>query len=272
MQLKTLINKSWYGSIGYIKSVHTLEDLARYLLYNEQVLKEYQGIVVAYNCADDVDASVKQDVETLWTSFFKEKPVTVLFNSVNRGPNFGYCDLDDMIFEFCKQSSIKWLCKSADDMILMPQILDLEVDDDCDFYYTTSVGYSALYEPYKVTVEKVYDTDEYFYPQTNFYFIDVEKVDYLNDKDHVNEIYNHVQNIEGYNGKAWEYGFRGCEVLLKESVERSNLKAANLITREVFAQLLVLIRNYKIVDPSHKQIMIQGICHMPDLNEQIISI
>jgi hypothetical protein len=31
--------------------------------------------------------------------------------------------------------------------------------------------------------------EEDFYPQTNFYFINVEKTDWLNNKNHIDEIY-----------------------------------------------------------------------------------
>ena len=265
MLLKELINKSYYGTIGYIAKEEDLEVLEQYILYNLPVLQEHIGIIVATNYGEDL----QQANADLWKKYFPE--VVILDLKVNRGPNFGYCDLDDMLFDYCKDNNIEWLCKSANDIIIQESILDKKIKE-ADFYYTTSVGYSALFEPYTITVNKVYNTAEYFYPQTNYYFINVSKVDYLNDKQHVDEIYNKVQEIEGYDGRAWEYGFKSCEVLLKESVERNKLSYFNLIVPEKFTILLNTIKQYQIHDPSHKNIMLDGICHYPYINEQVIEI
>lgn len=118
--------------------------------------------------------------------------------------------------------------------------------------------------------------DEYyikcFYPQTNFYFINVSKTDYLNDKRHINKIYNKIQNLPEYNGKAWEYGFKSCETLLSECVNRNNLLKYHLIPQEKYNILLQLLKNYNIHDSSHKNIMVEGICHFHYNNQQIIEL
>ena len=49
MNLKQLINKSVYGTIGYIGSQDDIDVLESYILYNLPVLKEYKQIVVATN-------------------------------------------------------------------------------------------------------------------------------------------------------------------------------------------------------------------------------
>ena len=49
MNLKQLINKSIYGTIGYISSQNDLDLLEQYILYNLPVLKEFKQIVVATN-------------------------------------------------------------------------------------------------------------------------------------------------------------------------------------------------------------------------------
>jgi hypothetical protein len=265
MNLKQLINKSVYGTIGYISSQDDLDLLEQYILYNLPVLKEYKQIIVATNYG----SSLQNENAQLWKKYF---PTCVTLDSeVNRGHNFGTADLDDLLFDYCKLYNIEWLCKSANDIIFEESISDKEIEE-ADFYYTTSVGYGALFPPYEVSEKKVYDIYEYFYPQTNFYFINTFKCDYLNDKQHINEIYDKTKSIADYNGKAWEYGFRSCEFLLKECVERNNLLKYNLIPREKFNILLKLISQYQIHDPSHKNIMIEGICHYQFSNEKIIII
>lgn len=267
MNLKQLINKSVYGTIGYISSQDDLDLLEQYILYNLPVLKEFKKIVVATNYKDSSNTNLILKNNKLWESYFPN--CSYINNPTNRGHNFGTADLDNLIFDYCKLYNIEWLCKSANDIILQESILNKEIEE-ADFYYTTSVGYGALFPPYEVSEKKVYDIYEYFYPQTNFYFINIFKCDYLNDKQHINEIYDKTKSIADYNGKAWEYGFRSCEFLLKECVERNNLLKYNLIPREKFNILLKLISQYQIHDPSHKNIMIEGIYHYQFSNEKII--
>ena len=45
MNLKQLINKSTYGTIGYIASEDDLTRMEQYLLYNLKVLKEFEHII-----------------------------------------------------------------------------------------------------------------------------------------------------------------------------------------------------------------------------------
>jgi len=49
MLTKELINKSTYGTIGYISSQEDIDTLEQYLIYNLPVLKEFKHIVVATN-------------------------------------------------------------------------------------------------------------------------------------------------------------------------------------------------------------------------------
>jgi hypothetical protein len=131
------------------------------------------------------------------------------------------------------------------------------------------IGYGGMVN-YNFDFDKIIEED--FYPQTNFYFINVSKTDYLNDKEHVNEIYNKVQTISDYNGRAWEYGFRSCEALLKECTERNNLPKYSLVSKETYSILLETIKSQHIHDSSHKNIMIEGICHFPYPEQNIIKI
>jgi hypothetical protein len=264
MNLKTLINKSWYGTIGYISSQDDINLLEQYILFNIPVLKEFKNIIVATNYKNYPEF-VEENTQ-LWKKYFPNCIIIDL--EINRGPNFGYCDLDDAIFDYCKENNIEWLCKSANDVIFQESILDKEIKE-ADFYYLNGIGYGGMIK-YDFNFDKIIDKD--FYPQTNFYFINVSKTDYLNDKEHVNEIYNKVQIIPDYNGKAWEYGFRSCEALLKECIERNNLSKYSLVLKEKYSILLEIIKSQHIHDSSHKNIMIEGICHYPYPKQQVIYI
>ena len=49
MNLKQLINKSVYGTVGYISSQEDIDLLESYIIYNLPILKEFKHIVVATN-------------------------------------------------------------------------------------------------------------------------------------------------------------------------------------------------------------------------------
>jgi hypothetical protein len=83
----------------------------------------------------------------------------------------------------------------------------------------------------------------YFYPQTNFYFINVSKTDYLNDKEYIDKTYNETQLLDNYNGKIWEYiQDWSCEYFLIDCVKRNNLSKYHLIPSKTYIKLLELVQ------------------------------
>lgn len=263
MTLNQLINKSVYGTIGYISSQDDLDLLEQYIVYNLPVLKEFKQIVVATN----FDSSLQKENTQLWSKFFPNS--IILDSKINRGHNFGTADLDNMVFDWCKENNEEWLCKSANDVILQDSILNKEIEK-ADFYYLNGIGYGGMI-PYNFNFDKI--INEEFYPQTNFYFINVSKTDFINDKIFLDETYKYTQNIPNYNGKIWEYIKEwSCEAFLKKCVERNNLSKLHLIPLEKYRILLQIVKNNIIHDCSHKNIMIEGICHFQYSNQQIIEI
>ena len=83
----------------------------------------------------------------------------------------------------------------------------------------------------------------------------------------------HTQNIPDYNGKIWEH-IKGwsCEGFLKECVKRNNLSKNHLVSKKKYIMLLQHIISSNTHDPSHKNIMIEGICHYAFPNKNIIQI
>ena len=263
MILKNVINKSWYGSIGYIKNLDSIDTFNSYLLYNKPILDEFKGHIFAFTY-DDLDCKYLLE---LITSLYPRAQIILL--EKNRGHNFGTTDLDNAVFDKCKEYNIEWLCKASNDIILQPEVLDIPIEE-ADFYYMNGIGLGGMVK-YEFNNKRIINED--FFPQTNFYFINVSKTDYLNDKEYIDKTYNEIQNIPNYNGKVWEY-IKGwsCEDFLKQCVERNNLSKHHLVSQKIYIKLLELIKQNQIHDCSHKNIMIEGICHFQYPNNNILII
>ena len=235
----------------------------QYILFNLPVLKEFKNIIVATNYG----INLQQQNTELWKIYFPD--CIIVNNSTNRGHNHGYTDLDNIVFDYCKENNIEWLCKSANDVVFEESILNKEIGD-ADFYYMNGIGVGGMVN-YNFDFDRIVKED--FYPQTNFYFINVSKTDYLNNKEYLDETYNKIQTIPDYNGRIWEY-FQGwsCEDFLKQCVERNNLSKEHLISEDKYRILLNVVKDYNVHDCSHKNIMIEGICHFPYPEQQIIEI
>ena len=259
MILKDIINKSWYGSIGYIENRDSIDTLGSYLLHNKPVLDEFEGHIFAFTYKDLDDEYLEKTISSLYPD------ALILYLEENRGHNFGTADLDNFIFDTCKELEIEWLCKASNDIILQPEVLELPIQE-ADFYYMEGIGYGGM-------VNWDFDFDKiqngYFYPQTNFYFINVSKTDYLNDKEYIDKTYNETQLLDNYNGKIWEYiQDWSCEYFLIDCVKQNNLSKYHLIPPKTYIKLLELVKQQQIHDCSHKNIMIEGVCHYqyPDKN------
>ena len=264
MLLKEIINKSYYGIIGYVSSLDDISKIEQYINYNLPVLKEFKNILIATNYSNlELNISYHQ----LWKSYFHD--CVLIDSKINRGHNHGNADLDNIVFNYCKDNNINWLCKSAVDIIIQESLLNKEVEE-ADFYYLNGIGYGGMIK-YNLEFNKIISED--FYPQTNFYFINVSKCDFLNNKEYLDETYNHIQTLPEYNGKIWEYIDEwSCEDFLKQCIKRNNLSTYHLIPLKKYTMLLQLIKDNNIHDPSHKNIMIEGICHFQYNNQPIIEI
>jgi hypothetical protein len=260
MLLIKLINKSAYGVISYISSEQDLETLERYILYNLSVLTQFKQIIVATNYKD---LALQGANKILWEKYF---PNCVRIDSgINRGHNHGNADLDNLIVDYCKKKKIKWLCKSANDVIIDELIIHREVGN-ADFYYLNGIGYGGMVK-YGFDFDRIVAED--FYPQTNFYFINVSKIDYLNDKEYLDKTYKQIIDTPDYNGRIWEYisGW-SCEDFLKQCVQRNKLTKEHLLMQDEYLKLLHIVKEFNIHDCSHKNIWTGDVCHFayPDQN------
>jgi hypothetical protein len=263
MVLKEVINKSVCGAMGYISSQEDLDTLEQYIVYNMSVLKEFKQVIIATNYG----SPLQNENSNLWKKYF---PNCILLDSkLNRGHNHGYTDLENSIFDWCKENNKEWLCKISNDVIIQETILEKKIEE-ADFYYLNGISYETLYLN-NFDYKQIYD--KHFYPQGNFYFIDISKCDFISDKTYLDETYEYIKTIPNYNGKIWEY-VKGwsCEDFLKNCVERNNLSKFYLLDEFTHNKLCNAIKLNQIGDPSHKNIMIEGICHFQFPNHPVIEI
>jgi hypothetical protein len=266
MKLKELINKSYYVANGFIDSIESLDTLEQYILFNLNVLKEFKGIVIVTTYKDSYSKLVAINTN-IWNKYFPD--CYLIDMDVNRGHSFGIADAETELINYCKEQGIDWVCKSSNDVVFKDSILDKEIGE-ADFYYLEGIGMGGM-EMFNYDFEKI--KQEYFYPQTNFYFINVSKIDYIYDTKYINKTYEYTQMIPDYNGRVWEYieGW-SCEDFLKQCVQRNNLVKEHLISKEKYNTLLNVVKDYDIQDPSHKNIMVEGICHLQWPNKPIFNV
>jgi hypothetical protein len=263
MNLKQLINKSIYGTIGYVSSQDDIDLLESYILYNLPVLREFKQIVIATNYSSSLQAKNEQ----IWRKYFPN--CIILDSPINRGHSFGTADLDNLVFNWCKKNNEKWLCKGANDIIISELILEKQIEK-ADFYYLNGISYEDLYLN-GFNYEKIYN--QHFFPQTNFYLIRIDKIDYIYNNEYIDKMYQYILSIPDYTNKIWEYFPEwSCELSLKGCVERNKLKKYYLLNKNKHNILCEIINVHKIGDPSHKNIMINGICHFHYPHHQILEI
>lgn len=250
--LKELAKDATYGTVGYIGTEEDLETLEQFILFNLPVLTCFNKIIVSTNYRE---LSFKKETNTIWKRYFPE--CILIDNDVNRGPAFGTADLDNLIFNHCKNSNTEWLFKSSNDVLITENFLEKKVPL-ADFYYYIGISYEDLY-----LNSFDYSKIQYkFFPQTNGYFINVQKCDYLVTQNFLDETFKQVSLIKNYNNKPWEYieGW-SCELFLANCVMRNNLSKHYLLSEEKHNKLCRLIEMLKIGDPSHKNIWVDGLCH-----------
>lgn len=265
MVLKELINKSTYGTIGYISSQDDIDMLESYILYNLPVLKEFKQLIIVTNYKSY--PNLVEENNQLWKKYF---PDCILINlKVNRGHSFGIADSENVIIDYCKENNIDWLCKASNDVILQEKILNKQIEK-ADFYYTNGISYLDI-SSCSFNYNKVYN--DHFFPQTNFYIIKVSEIDYIYDKKYIDDTYQFMLTIPNYSNKIWEYIPEwACELFLKRCVERNNLTKYYLLDINTHNKLCETVIMYKIGDPSHKNIMIEGVCHLQYPDQNILEI
>ena len=261
--MKDLLKKCVYGTQGYIASQEDIDKVESYLKYNLDIISIFSKVIVATNYGGDY----QRQYSAMWKKYFPE--VILIDLEKNRGHSHGYLDLENAIIHYCKNNNIKWLCKVQNDTILTPDIFKYDLPPS-DFYYINGFSMETLHN-YQYDFE-MFNMD-WFFPQGVFYIINVGKVEHAHDETYLDECYDQIQNIEGYNNKIWEYipNFE-CEKFIAKLATQNNMTTHHLLGKELYNKLFNLVKLNRIGDPSHKNIMIQGICHFHFPHDPVLEI
>jgi hypothetical protein len=258
MKFREVAAGSVYGGISYLSGPADLERLERHIVHNLPLLGQFEGVVVATNYGSAEASELAAANRALWR---RHVPGCVLLDSpLNRGHSIGTADLDNLLFDHCKTTGARRVCKSAVDVLLDAPLLDLDVEE-AQFHYLNAVSYDALAE-HGFDLEP-FTGPGFFFPQTNFYVIDVQATDHLVDKDFLDRSWAYVQRIPDYDGRIWEHVPRwSCEQLLRKCVRRNRLTRRHLLSEAQWGEVLSLVLDRHITDCSLKNVAVNGICHL----------
>lgn len=266
MTIRDLIkDNAAFGCIATIRGEQDIEKMRSYISYNLPVISQFKEVVFAVNWAD----SCRLPTINAYFNVIKEliPNPELIAEPVNIGHTLGTMQLDNYLVKYCKQNNIKWLFKSTEDVTIESSFLDKEIPE-ADFYYFNGIGYGGMVK-YDFDFDRIIKED--FYPNTNFYIINTEKIDHLYDEEMIEEAFDHISTIKDYSGRIWEYlpGF-SCEGKLAEIVD--TLDKHHLISDHIYRELLRIVKLYEIHDNSHKNIQLSGVCHFHNPNEGVIII
>ena len=120
-------------------------------------------------------------------------------------------------------------------------------------------GYEGMV-PFNFDYDRI--IDEAFFPQTNFYFINVFKTDFINDKKYIDKTYEYSLDIPDYNGKIWEYTIAtdALRLIGQHDPSRFEKSGANFLTIDeeasgvIDAQSILGPGMFLLVDQAHYSI------------------
>ena len=150
-----------------------------------------------------------------------------------------------------------------DHVVILEEVYDLELNDDSDFYYTNGIGTQRCLE-WENDIELI--ANQTFFPQTNFYFLDVSKIDYIYDLENVKQ--KHLDYEENDKQKSNGY-FVCCEDETGKMATRNNLKMSDIIPKDKFKLLIQRVIYNTIIDPSFKNLSTCGILHYQYVNQPV---
>lgn len=277
MFLSNLVSKSSFCSVGCISKTDDIQNLKKYIKFNENVISKFPKVIIVHTKADHISDEDFNKYNQVWFKFFGDK--VILIQRPNFGYTFGFIDLDKTAIEISKKNGFDYTWKSTNDVLITTNIFNVQKNEDENFLFLQGHGLAGMAK-YKFNEEiatNSFKDDGYesFFPQVNF-FITTTKTDELVDDKLFFDLYNKYLNDPEFSktDRNPSYKYAACEDTLAKFVYRNKLKCKHLIGKESYKKLLKFVISFKVIDPSHKNIFFKecGICHLHFPNEQVIEI
>lgn len=285
MKLSQIIPESVFGTIGTIKDENSIQIDGAIMIVNKHILDRFKNVIISLNSAPGVSAEVVSDYKIKCQEILPN--AIILYSQHNRGHMFGTIDLEESILIYLKHNflDVKYLWKSMNDVMIGSGILEREYKE-AGFYYLPGFSYESIAISNKQHNIKTDEDYVKFYksvvkhPQTTLFIADVTSVSRLYGWGFLDLSGSYFrQKEENPSLKPWEISTEGynidkfdCEHMIGETL--SHLSNECLITDDEFMNLINLVDQNKIADPSHKNIMFKeiGVCHFHDTSSGVYMI
>ena len=256
MRFKELVNKC--DAIvfpAYIADENDLHRINHLQMMNDKFNKLFPNTIICINYRNSyVRNKCKKQAEKLFNFHFNN--VSYIHNKINYENVRSLCEQEETLIQECKSRGYNYICKTMDHVIILEEALDILLDKNKDFYYTCGIGAQRCIEKNN-DVNHIYETE--FFPQTNFYFLNVSKIDYIYDLKEVEE--KHLE-WEADNSVCPNGYFICCEDQTAKMALRNNLNKQDIIPEDKFKELIQNVIDKRIADPSYKNLSTCGIIHL----------
>ena len=281
MKLKDIISKTLLCFTATLtENKHVAKTMA-YCKLNDSWMDKFNNIVFSCNGEERLPKALAEEFANTY-----DITPSLLFSPENLGHSFGKLDLDRQIFEFAqKQKDIEYVIILSMDVIANASLLDIELDQSCDFFYLNNIGYNDVQQySSKEEIVKLMMNHTYFRPQVNFYIYRNHLCEWMPNKNHIiqtkdeyiNQNETELPEIseETQDLLAVDSGFP-CESYLAEAVLSHELTKQNLLSEEDTIKLINFIDEYQYLNGAHKNVLftnVGGICHYHIMNGMAMEI
>ena len=253
------------------------------------------AISINYKSAD-IRNELRGQVEELFEHHFNNP--SFLHNKVECSSlALAYCTMEEKLLHKCKALGYEFVCKTMDHVSLLEEAFyDTKVPLGQHFYYTNGIGctsglaqnfngkkQNSLGEKYFTNwgeegAEESYtayrghgDLRIHFFPQTNFYFLNIAAIDYIYNLDYINKrrLAWEADHSVAPNGR-----YITCEMELRKAIERNGgtslnmpddsetkLLKHNLLSTAQESSVVEQIVRWQVGDSSFKNLVTAGILH-----------
>ncbi len=279
MFLKEILNSSSIAFTATVNGKESLTKLERFRPYTEALIERFPHVILAMNSLSE---TTDEEIAEYKAEWLKMAPKCVILHSeVNRGHMFGTIDLEESILKYIKESlpDVKYLWKSADDMIVSTELLDIEVPE-AEFYYLPGFSYESILRAGSKENLIYINRNEIFEsglwtPQTPFFILNVDSVHnlYGDDVEYKIGVYQDCKRWKPAI-KPWEVEFDikfDCETHLARTVR---FLKKHCLVKDQLEDLIDFVMFNRVGDPSHKNIYFEkiGVCHYHFYNDLIYNV